>query len=306
MEKTVESNWNNGKRSGWSREEELLLKKEAEQANQEKRPIKTVFQKVAQLTGRKPNSVRNYYYARMKLEGKHSPAFELFSQEEIRSMLVQILSSQAKGISVRACTLQMGNGDNKAMLRYQNKYRSVVKNNPALVREVIASMKAQGLPVYDPYVLKEKEPCSGELPDMISGIVKNAQQSDVDVTMLFEGLFHLSQAAKQGRQVVKKVGKQESELQFLRQENTALEQKIQELEEKLEESQDSAEIRMNLVDSNRENLSRLLGMFRQLVRVNKEFLCQNAVIKVSNLSDYIAALSRAMEDCERVLVDYAK
>ena len=98
--------------------------------------------------GRKPNSVRNYYYARIKEKdlsttALHAGAFVPFTEEEIHSLLRTVLSAQANGISVRCCTMSMGGGDNRAMLRYQNKYRALLKNRPALVRQVAEELKAR-------------------------------------------------------------------------------------------------------------------------------------------------------------------
>ena len=104
-------------------------------------PLKTVFERVAAKTGRKPNSIRNYYYARVKESGRaasealHSAAFVPFSEEEMRMLMRTVLTEQAKGVSVRACTLAMGKGDTKTMLRYQNKYRSLLRTNPAFVKK---------------------------------------------------------------------------------------------------------------------------------------------------------------------------
>ena len=53
---------------------------------------------------------------------------------------------------MRSCTLAMGNGDTRSMLRYQNKYRSVIKKDPALVREVMAELTSEGIAAFDPYV----------------------------------------------------------------------------------------------------------------------------------------------------------
>ena len=58
------------------------------------------------------------------------------SEEEMRALLRTVLAEQAKGISVRACTLNMGKGDTKTMLRYQNKYRSLIRTNPEFVQKV--------------------------------------------------------------------------------------------------------------------------------------------------------------------------
>ena len=74
-----------------------------------------------------------------------------FERDEVRAMLRTILAQRAKGVSVRSCTLAMGNGDTRSMLRYQNKYRSVIKKDPALVREVMAELTSEGIAAFDPY-----------------------------------------------------------------------------------------------------------------------------------------------------------
>ena len=63
----------------------------------------------------------------------------------------QVLTLQAQGMSVRSITLKLGQDDRKAMLRYQNKYRSLLKNNRSLVEQTIQELRAAGKPAYDPY-----------------------------------------------------------------------------------------------------------------------------------------------------------
>ena len=148
-------------KAGWQEHEEALLFERARRAREDGAPLKSVFEAVAMDTGRKPNSIRNYYYARVKTgvagqESFHSAAFVPFSEGEVRRLMRTVLSAQSKGVSVRACTLSLGNGDTKAMLRYQNKYRAVVKNDPALVQEIISELRAEGLGAFDPYENKPK------------------------------------------------------------------------------------------------------------------------------------------------------
>ena len=114
-------------RLGWSAQEDALLFEQVQAARENGASLKSVFEQVAQHTGRKPNSIRNYYYVRIKQggfdcpQGVHSPAFVPFTDGEIKALLTAVLGAQARGMSVRACTLEMGAGDNRAMLRYQNK-----------------------------------------------------------------------------------------------------------------------------------------------------------------------------------------
>lgn len=162
-------------RAGWKQEEEELLFKEIASSESSGRPLKKVFEAVAEKTGRKPNSIRNFYYARIKEKdlsttALHAGAFVPFSEEEIHSLLRTVLSAQANGISVRSCTMSMGGGDNKTMLRYQNKYRALLKNRPKLVEQVAAELKEEGVD-FDPYMRKplRRERNAGRL-DKIEGI----------------------------------------------------------------------------------------------------------------------------------------
>ena len=148
-------------RSGWSEAEEELLKKRLSIAAHDGTPLREVFDAVALETGRKPNSVRNYYYTalRCRIAGREEPAlvrrerssFTPFTETQIRQLLKDVLSRQAQGLSVRSCAMELGGGNRSQMLRFQNKYRSLLKNRRSLVEEVIREMRDVGQPVYNPY-----------------------------------------------------------------------------------------------------------------------------------------------------------
>ena len=55
-----------GRRSGWSESENQLLWETADEAQQQGLPLKAVFEQIARQTGRRPNSIRNYYYAQVR------------------------------------------------------------------------------------------------------------------------------------------------------------------------------------------------------------------------------------------------
>jgi hypothetical protein len=148
-------------RSGWSEAEEELLRERLSNAAHEGTPLREVFDTVAHDTGRKPNSVRNYYYTALRshIAGSEEPAlvrrerssFTPFTDEEIRQLLKNILTKQASGMSVRACAMALGGGNRSKMLRFQNKYRSLLKNRRALVEDVMRSMEQEGEPYVNPY-----------------------------------------------------------------------------------------------------------------------------------------------------------
>ena len=120
MEQTAHMN-----RNGWSQEETDLLWKEIHSALNEGTPLRGVFDRTGQALGRKPNSVRNYYYMQMREKGgedlKRAAPFDTFSDEEIHELLRKVLLGRGNGRSVRACVMEMSGGDRSRMLRYQNK-----------------------------------------------------------------------------------------------------------------------------------------------------------------------------------------
>lgn len=288
-------------RLGWSAEEDALLFEAVRKARTQGAPLKAVFDEVAGHTGRRPNSIRNYYYARVKQGGDanaqipHNPAFVPFNDDEIKSLLSTVLGAQARGISVRACTLDMGSGDNRAMLRYQNKYRSLLKSNPALVRRVVQEMRDQGIPAYDPYEKSlpsrragRPRKQSGSLLDVVGGVVNQLDRVEgLDVSAFFESLGALAISAAKG------VAAQQR-LQALSggEDVTLLMEENQDLKAQLNNQKQE-------LAAQRERFTTLLGYFRQLMDINREFLGMTSVTKVSSLSNYIRELSRNVEDCEK-------
>ncbi len=295
--------------AGWKTEEENLLFSEVERGRESGKPLKAVFDAVAKKTGRRPNSIRNYYYAKIKQDesraacAAHCSAFVPFTDAEIRSLLRTVLIEQSKGVSVRACTLSMGGGDNKAMLRYQNKYRSLLKNNPELVHEVVKELRAEGIRAMDPCgempaVRRAGRPRKSaiSLVDVMSTVVNDLDKVEgLDVVAFFESLGTLAISAAKGAAGARAAEMAEGgETEFLRvrDQNT-------ELRAQLKSQQ-------NELASQRERFNALLSLHRQLMNVNREFLGMTGVVKMSSLSSYIRDLSRNVEDCERLLPEYVK
>ena len=148
MEQTAHMN-----RNGWSQEETDLLWKEIHSALNEGTPLRGVFDRTGQALGRKPNSVRNYYYMQMREKGgedlKRAAPFDTFSDEEIHELLRKVLLGRGNGRSVRACVMEMSGGDRSRMLRYQNKYRAILRKKPDLIDQVCRELRQEGLPCPD-------------------------------------------------------------------------------------------------------------------------------------------------------------
>jgi len=136
-------------RSGWQTSETDRLFTAVRQANAEGVPLRTVFERLSGDLGRKPNSIRNYYYACLRQRPEaapRSPAFQPFTQEETHQLLREVLMARGRGMSVRACVMQLSEGSHSRMLRYQNKYRAILKHRPELLREVAEELRREGLP----------------------------------------------------------------------------------------------------------------------------------------------------------------
>ena len=139
---------NTGRHSGWSEAESKLLWETADEAQQQGLPLKQVFEQIAERTGRRPNSIRNYYYAQVRgREGVPAPMprFVPFEEGEVEALVEKVLRARASGQSVRACLQEMSGGDHSLMLRYQNKYRSVLKNRPELIVQVLEKLREEGI-----------------------------------------------------------------------------------------------------------------------------------------------------------------
>ncbi|MDR1619611.1 MAG: hypothetical protein LBS18_02950 [Clostridiales bacterium] len=287
---------------GWSREEDSLLLDAVRAARKDGAPLKAAFDRTAKETGRKPNSIRNYYYTRVKQSGEpdallpHNPAFVPFQDTEIRALLKTVLGAQARGMSVRACTLNMGDGDNRAMLRYQNKYRSLLKSSPQTVKSVVEEMRKSGEPTIDPYekagaVCRAKRPsklAAGNLLEAVADAVNRLDSVErLNVSAFFESLGALAAAASKG-------AKAQQQLEAM----AEYKDMLLLLEDNQEQKAQISAQHKELI-AQRERFNTLLRYFRQLIDVNREFLGMTSVAKVSSLSSYIRELSRNLEDCEK-------
>ncbi len=115
-----------------------------------------LFASYAKKTGRAKGSVRNYYYALLRstgdkrvrdmLEGTELKAEKImpFSEEETDRILREILVQKSRGISVRKAVLNLANGDDKLMLRYQNKYRNILTRQPERIERLMRECGLDG------------------------------------------------------------------------------------------------------------------------------------------------------------------
>lgn len=176
-------------RNGWQQEETDLLWKEIREAAESGAPLRSVFERMGQALGRKPNSVRNYYYMQLRDRAgenmRRAAPFETFTEEEVHDLIRQVLIARGQGQSVRRCVMDMSNGDKALMLRYQNKYRSVLRKKPDLVAVILKELEDEGLP------------CPAALPPAAdTPIVPGVERGDPDVQAILGALQSLSRRLK--------------------------------------------------------------------------------------------------------------
>ncbi len=125
-----------------------------------------LFETYGNAHNRAKGSVRNYYYAFLKrraddrvqriLAGKDLKAGTIrpFTEEEADDMLRRVLTEKSKGMSVRRAIRNLADGDEKLMLRMQNKYRNLVKKQPERVQRVA---QEAGLPAEKSFLQRRLE-----------------------------------------------------------------------------------------------------------------------------------------------------
>lgn len=184
----------------WKDEEIKKLFCFVEDGKQKHLSLLSIFKNFATLTKRKPNSVRNYYYLELcELQNNKSKCQRLginlnnhekikqtpFDEKEEKEVVKNILRLCAKGISVRKACLKLAGDDLGKMIRFQNKYRNVLKGNQALLSRCIQELKDEGVDVN----IKQKVT---PRPNNILVMPKQkGALSDKDIEALFMGLVRL-------------------------------------------------------------------------------------------------------------------
>ena len=139
--------------NGYTEEEAKSLVEYIWEGKQAGKTLTYLFAAYGAAHGRAKGSVRNYYYALMKNRGQDDRVVKLldgtqlsveqireFTEEETDRVLRSILAEKSKGVSVRRAICNIAKGDDKLMLRLQNKYRNVLKKQLGRVEAIAAEM----------------------------------------------------------------------------------------------------------------------------------------------------------------------
>ena len=139
--------------NGYTEEEARNLVDYIKDGKRKGKTLTYLFETYGINNGRAKGSVRNYYYALMKnekgderivklLDGSHLSVEKIreFTKEETDEAIRSILAEKSKGLSVRKAIYNLAAGDDKLMLRLQNKYRNTLKKEPHRIAEIAKEM----------------------------------------------------------------------------------------------------------------------------------------------------------------------
>ena len=160
--------------NGYTEEEAKTLVEYIKEGKSRGKTLTYLFETYGREYGRAKGSVRNYYYALMKnrsgderivrlLDGSQLSVEKIreFSKEETDEVLRSILAEKSKGISVRRAIFNLAKGDDKLMLRLQNKYRNTLKKEPERIVMLAQSMgleeEAERIRLYESGFKKRQE-----------------------------------------------------------------------------------------------------------------------------------------------------
>ena len=140
------------------------------QGKREGRSLSSVFEDYAKAAGKAKGSVRNLYYEAVKC-GNSSEAFrketfggdaftvgtrKTFDRMEERALLKSVFRLKKRGVSTRKVLQDLSGGDEKLLLRYQNKFRNLIVKNRPMVEEIMHEVAEQEGYCYNPYGGKER------------------------------------------------------------------------------------------------------------------------------------------------------
>ncbi len=211
------------KKSCWKDSEVLALFNKVEDVKKDSKPLKSAFVEHAVKYGRKPNSVRNYYYFQLEqlkkdivkskklgidLKKHEKNDIQYFSPNQESKLIENIESLVKKGYSVRKACLELSGGDLNLMLRYQNKYRNfLLKNQKQTLPNNIISFSSRQKPLLS----------DADINSLFLGLVRLVKRSAVEE--FSNKLKDQKESANQSlRQMLVDLNKKDKEIDKLKEE----------------------------------------------------------------------------------------
>lgn len=176
----------------WENNEVKELFSVVEDYKEKNKSLREAFALHAEKYGRKPNSVRNYYYHEvdnLKADGKrlrnlginldkhNKTSIIYFSQEEEEKLMQDIDKMVKSGVSVRKACYNLSGGDVGQMLRYQNKYRNFLAKTTLIKQEKSEFDKSNVI------TFKKTQPktlTDGEVQSLFMGLVRLVKKTAIE------------------------------------------------------------------------------------------------------------------------------
>lgn len=152
------------------------------------RPLTSLFKEFGATHMRSAGSVRNFYYQLVAMANANEEIYKKyfdglsisvgkilpFSEDETKYLMDKILEGKLKNRSVRKTLMEIGSGDEKLVLRYQNKFRNIIKQDPDALKN-LARKKGEALSSYEEnrltFIKSDSEKIS-RLRQEINGLVE--------------------------------------------------------------------------------------------------------------------------------------
>ena len=258
-------------------------------SNKGSKSLLSVFNDFATMTKRQPFSVRNFYYKLMEQAEHDNEIVELlgikkmaqtiknnhFSKDDTVILLQHLLNND-KNISIRRACLDLANGDDKLMIRYQNKYRNLLKTKPQLVSKVANELRAKGVKVRN----------VGIKDNIAVMPTPKAQITDKEIQSLFFGLVRLIR--KSAEENVEIRLKRDAEFASTALQNSLIDLRRKEiLIRELEEQNRSLKIKIKNIEKNlQKNQEKMIGNMTTISNLLGKS-------KMEELKNFIAKLNLA-------------
>lgn len=220
--------------TAWDNEEVKTLFKFIEVKKSEGLSLVEAFKEYADCTFRHRNSVRNFYYK--ELESLQRDKFKAqslginlqnhivikgqsFSKDEEIKIINQIDDLVSDGYSVRKACLKLSGGDVSAMLRYQNKYRTIKK--PKKVKEKTAMGQIIKMPTKSNKLTEE------DIKVLFLGLVRLVKKQEYENAKdLFE--TELYKANEKLKQAMAEIALRQNQIDKLREEIKLVKEQVKE------------------------------------------------------------------------------
>ena len=180
--------------NGYTEEEAIGLIEYIYTGKNAGKTLSYLFETYGKEHSRAKGSVRNYYYAFLKrqddarvrriLEGKGLSAGVInpFTEKETDELLEKVIDGKKRGLSVRRSIMEASGGDEKLMLRMQNKYRNLLKKQPERVEK---AANAAGMSAVNPFLQRRLE---REIDALYARIAEDLKQENARLRAEIERL----------------------------------------------------------------------------------------------------------------------